>query len=245
MAGGGNKNPISTATGTSSGYTWNGAKPPSTFDSKAFTTGILGDLANWQKSPLQTNPYGDFVDYSQGSKDLINQGISQAGNVANNSVLQGMASGSMLGQGNPYLNGALASTRENILKDVGAQFTNSGRFGGGSYVNTAVDTLANAENNARFGQYNNDVSQMLGAQTALNNATATGLGYSNLFDQKAQELNKSNQASWDRQYMAPYNRITQTLGALHGQAQNANQPTNLWDILGTGLNVAGSILPFL
>ena len=86
---------------------------------------------------------------------------------------------------------------------------------------------------------------MYGAQSALNNATATGLGYSNLFDQKAQEQNQSNQKMWDLQYNAPYQRITQTLGALQGQQNNANQPVGLLDILGTGLNVAGSILPWL
>lgn len=245
MAGGGSKNPISSAPGNTGGYTWNGAKPATTFDSKAFTTGILGDLANFQKSPLQTNPYSDFTDYSTQTKGLINQGLSQASDTASNPFLKGMASGSQIGNGNPFVNQALADSRQNTLADIGAQAGSAGRFGGSPWATWAGDAISKNENTARLGQYNQDVQNMYGAQGALNNATATGLGYSNLLDQKSREQNQSNQKMWDLQYNAPYQRITQTLGALQGQQQNANQPWNWWDVLGTGLNVAGFVLPFL
>lgn len=249
MAGGGNHHsgggtPTPTV-GTDAGYSWNGFKSPDSFDAKKFGTGVASDLNNWYHSPLQTNPIADFTDFTQGTKNLIGQGIQQAGNIAGNTTLQNMASGSMLGNGNPYLNGALDTTRKNILTDLGSQFTDSGRFGGGSYIDTATNSLANAENTARFGQYQNDINNMYGAQSALNNATATGLGYSNLNDQKAQELNASNQKMWDLQNNAPYQRITQALGALQGTNGQTNTPLNLMDILGTGANVAGSLLPLL
>lgn len=248
MAGGGKHNGGGTPTptvGTDAGYSWNGFKSPDSFDAKKFGTGVASDLNNWYHSPLNTNPYSDFTDYTQGTKNLISQGMQQAGDVAGNSILKNMASGSMLGNGNPYLNDALAQTRDNILKDVGSQFTSSGRFGGGSYVDRAVGDISNAENTARFGQYQNDIQNMYGAQSALNNATATGLGYSNLNDQKAQELNASNQKMWDLKNNAPYARITQALGALQGTNGQTNTPTNIWDILGTGANVAGSLAPLL
>lgn len=247
MAGGGNHNSGSTTptVGTSAGYSWNGFKSPDSFDSKKFGTSIASDLNNWYKSPLTTNPIADFTDYTQGTKNLIGQGMQQAGNIAGNTTLQQMASGSMLGNGNPYLNDALSQTRDNILKDVGSQFTSSGRFGGGSYIDRAVGDIANAENTARFGQYQNDIQNMYGAQSALNNATATGLGYSNLLDQKAKEQTASDQKMWDLQNNAPYARITQALGALQGTNGQTNTPTSLWDILGTGANVAGSLLPLL
>jgi len=246
MAGGGKTNASTGGTGGSTTFSWNGGSVPKTFDQKNFGTTIASDLSKWYQTAPQTNPIADYTPYSTQTSGLINQGLGQASNVANNTVLQGMASGSQLGQGNPYLQDMLRQANENAYKTVGGAFTNSGRFGGGSFVDTLGKTINDSNSAALFGQYNQDIQNMYGAQNALNNATATGLGYSNLLDSKAKELNASNQKQWQLTNDAPLNRISQTFGLLNGGVNNnTNQPTSFWDILGTGLNVAGSILPFL
>ena len=99
-----------------------------------------------------------------GAQSLVNRNISGA-NLA----------------GNPYLDAILGRTRENVMGTVGDQFGTAGRFGGGMHSAILARELADAENRARFGNYNQErayqqdaIGQagglMQGATGLLNNA---------------------------------------------------------------------------
>jgi hypothetical protein len=99
-----------------------------------------------------------------GAQDLVNRNLSGA-NL----------------NGNPYLDAILGKTRENVIGSVNDQFGMSGRYGSGMHQAILERELADAENQARFGNYNMErgyqqdaIGQagglMQGAQGLLNNA---------------------------------------------------------------------------
>jgi len=242
MAGGGKQNSGSGGSGGSTKLSYNGGSVPGTFDPKTFGTTLMSDASKAYQQGPKINPISGFTPFSTQTQGLIDSGLARNSAMQGNSTLQGMASGNYLGNGNPYLNDQLQQTRDNVLKDVSSQFTNSGRFGGGSYVDTAVGSLANAENSARFGQYNTDVSNMFNANSALDASNANALGYSGLLDSKAKELTAANQQQWDATHNADFNQIAKYLGLLNGNQDNTNKPVSLWDILGGVGSVAGAFL---
>ena len=239
MAGGGSVTKANTGTTPS----WAGGSTPKTFDPKNFGTTIFSDASKTYLQGPKVNPISQFTDYGATTKGLINGAIANNNALQGNSALTGMASGAYLGNGNPYLNQQLQQTRDNVLKDISSQFTNSGRFGGGSYIDTAVNSLANAENSARFGQYQNDIGNMFNAQNQLAQGNATALGYSNLLDQKAAEKTAADRAQWDATNNAGYNHIAQYLNLLNSGGQDStNKPLSLMDILGGVGSVVGAFL---
>jgi hypothetical protein len=103
------------------------------------------------------------------------QGIMGAQNLVNSNL-----SGANL-NGNPYLDAILGKTRQNVINSVNDQFGTAGRFGGGMHQAILEQQLADAENQARFGNYNQErayqqdaIGQagnlMQGSQSLLNNA---------------------------------------------------------------------------
>lgn len=244
MAGGGSH---STSGGSSNANlpSWQGGTTPDTFDTKKLGTTFMSDAQKLYAQGPKVNPISTWTDLTDQTKGLISGALANNNALQGNSTLQGMASGSMLGEGNPYLNAQLQQTRDNVMKDVGSQFTNSGRFGGGSYVDTAVNGLANAENSARFGQYNTDVSNMFNAQNQLQAGNAGAIGYSNLLDQNAAQKTAADRSMWDATNNAGYNHITSYMNLINGGKDNSNQPLSLWDILSGVGSVAGAAAPFL
>lgn len=84
-------------------------------------------------------------------------------------------------QGNPYLDAILGRTRENVTGRVGDEFGSAGRFGSGMHQDILGRALADAENQARYGDYAQErayqqdaIGQagqlMSGSQSLLNNA---------------------------------------------------------------------------
>lgn len=102
-------------------------------------------------------------------------GITSAQNLVNSNL-----SGANL-NGNPYLDAILARTNADVTNNVGDQFGTAGRFGSGMYTKVLADSLAAADNQARFNNYNTErgyqqdaIGQagglMQGSQSLLNNA---------------------------------------------------------------------------
>lgn len=97
---------------------------------------------------------------------------------------QGLVNSNLRGdnlRGNPYLDAILAKTRENVAGSVNDQFGMSGRYGSGQHGAILTRELADAENQARFGNYNmergyqqdaiGDAQNLMGgSQSLLNNA---------------------------------------------------------------------------
>lgn len=103
------------------------------------------------------------------------QGIMGAQGLVNDTL-----SGRYL-QGNPYLDGMINQTKENVSNDVLSRYSSAGRYGSAYGMGELTRQLANAENNARFQNYamergyqNDAVGQaqnlMGGSQGLLNNA---------------------------------------------------------------------------
>lgn len=94
---------------------------------------------------------------------------------------QGYASDVLGGKymnGNPYLEAALASTRNNVTNAVNSQYSLGGRYGSGSHVGALTQQLANAENSARMADYNTQMGRMDNAAQqapALTQANYIGL----------------------------------------------------------------------
>lgn len=241
MAGGGKTNAAGGGTGGSTTPSWAGGGSVSTFDPKTFGTTVMSDASKtYQKGPV-INPVNPFTDYSDTTKGLIQGGIDRNGAMQGNSAISGMASGNNLGNGNPFLNQALSDTRAGVMDSLGDEFSSFGRYGGGSMVDTAVDRIAPAENAARLGQYNQDVSNMFAANSALDASNANALGYAGLLDSKAKEKTEADATMWDRQNNAEYNHLAKYLGLLRGgEGDETNKPANFWDIAGNVAKVAGA-----
>lgn len=99
-----------------------------------------------------------------GAQNLVNRNLSGANMTAN-----------------PYLDAILGKTRENVTGAVGDQFGSSGRFGSGMHAAILSRELADAENQARYGDYAQErayqqdaigqAQQLMGgSQSLLNNA---------------------------------------------------------------------------
>lgn len=97
---------------------------------------------------------------------------------------QGLVNDTLAGKylnGNPYLDGMINKSRENITNSVSSQFAGAGRYGSDYNVGELSRQLADAENQMRFANYaqergyqDNAVGQaqqlMGGSQGLLNNA---------------------------------------------------------------------------
>lgn len=238
--GGGSTTPTPTPTGP---FSWQGASTSSTFDPKKLGTTLFGNLDTAFKQGPQA-PIASFNPFTAQTKGLIDQGLGQVSANASG-PLADFASGKNLGADNPYLNDIIRQTNDATTTGVNSTFNSSGLFGADVHAKGLAEGLANADNNLRYTDYQNGFNNMLGAQGALASNTAQGLGLSGLLDSKNAEQiasNREQQAAAD-----PYNYIMKYVNGLNsGNAQqNTNQPTSLWDILGTGAQLAGSVLPFL
>ncbi len=121
-----------------------------------------------QYAGMQRDTYGRVAPGAE-------QGVMGAQSLVNRNL-----SGANL-QGNPYLDAILGKTRENVAGSVNDQFSSAGRYGSGMHAKILADSLAAAENQARYQDYGVErgyqqdaVGQaqglMGGSQSLLNNA---------------------------------------------------------------------------
>jgi hypothetical protein len=125
---------------------------------------------NMQNQAGQIIGNGGFNRQQLSGLDNINnfsQGWKNQSSAADN--LSGMASGALLGQGNPYLQSALNNANERAATGVNSAMSAAGRYGSGAHTDTLAKTLAENSTNAMFGQYNQDVANMMGANSQIDN----------------------------------------------------------------------------
>lgn len=119
-------------------------------------------------SAMQMDTYGRLAPGAE-------QGIMGSQGLVNDTI-----SGKYL-NGNPYLEGMIGQTRDNVTDQVNGQFSLGGRYGSGQHTGILAKYLADAENNMRFNNYgmergyqNQAIDQaqslMNGSQGLLNNA---------------------------------------------------------------------------
>jgi hypothetical protein len=165
-------------------------------------TGIIQNGGfNW----LQNSAIGNMDKFANG---WMNPNSAQAN-------LSGMASGALLGQGNPYLQSALTNANERAATGVNSAMSASGRYGSGAHTDTLAKTLAENSTNAMFGQYNQDVANMMGANSQIDNVNQSNLGRQlgaagNLFN--AGQMGLGNMSNAYDTALKP----TQTLGQIGG-----------------------------
>ena len=136
-------------------------------------------------------------------------------------------------QAHPLLDAILAQTRGNIANDVNSQFSLAGRYGSGAHTGSLTRELANAENAARFQDFNTQQGRMDQAAAALTGANQ---------GEAAQALGSLGVAA-----ELPYtgtNALAQQLAALFGGGTSKSVqygPNPIWGALGSGLGAAGAI----
>jgi hypothetical protein len=79
---------------------------------------------------------------------------------------QDVLGGKYLGQGNPYMQGMLDETRQNVGNQVNSTFSMAGRTGGGNHAERLGQGLATAENQLRYADYDAERNRMA-QQSAL------------------------------------------------------------------------------
>lgn len=279
MSGGGNPGAGGGGSGGSTKLSYQGGNVPDTFDPKTFDTTLMSDASKLYQQGPKVNPYSSYVPFTKQTSGLINQGMqnntdlraSNIGSIAKGGVNIGpdyttgimgdVAAGKYLGGGNPYLNKYLDQTRNDVSNDVNSTFASNGTFGSDIHAQGLAQGLGNAENTARFNQYNTDYANMTGAlgmqgQQANNNlaqeyaaqnqlgaSTAQATGYAGLLDQKAQEKRLGQQQQWDAKHNASYNAIAKYLALGQGAgADPTNKPASFLDYLGAAGAFAGSVL---
>lgn len=249
MPGGGSSNNGSGSGGQSSGggglFSWNGGSTPGTFDTKGFGTQIAGDASTAYGQGPKINPISGFTDYSDATKGLINQGLLNNEQLRSGPIAD-VAAGNWLDGANPYFENALQRTRDNISTDVNSTFNYNGLFGADLHAKGLAEGLANAENDARMANFENEYGRMVGARGLLDQGTATAAGYSGLLDSKAREKTAADALMWDRNNDSEFQHIAKYLnlltGGKSGIAGNTNQPLTFWDILGGAGTFLGNIL---
>jgi hypothetical protein len=149
---------------------------------------------------------------------------------------------------------------DDTMKEVGSQFTASGRFGGGSHVSTAAEGLGDALAGLDYGNMQNDINnryrsldsqrsifgdQFGMGQQALGNQMGaidrlTGIGGAQDANRQGQRL--GNADLFDRRHNAELDRLLK-IGAGFGDPVGAANQPNWWQSgLGALLGFGGSAL---
>lgn len=138
-------------------------------------------------SGMQMDTYGRLAPGSE-------QGIVGAQGLVNDTL-----AGKYL-KGNPYLDGMIGQTRDNVTNGVNGQFQLAGRYGSGMHAGILAKQLADAENNMRFNNY------------------ATERGYQNQAVEHAQGLMNGSQGLLNNAAELPWIGV----GALNGNVRQAS-----------------------
>lgn len=206
---------------------------------------VVKDLKSQYRKGPQVFDENLYTGLSDETRGLIDTGMGQVAS-NNNGFLSDVAGGGWLGGNqNPYFEANLAQSKDNAMKDVNALFTNSGRFGSGSHVGKAVDTLGNLENSARMQNFEDEYARAVQAQGLLGANTAAGLGYAGLLDADAQAQQMGEFDQFTRRTQAPFQHASNTLGLLTASsgAPGLQYQKPWWETaLGTAATAAGAYM---
>lgn len=157
-----------------------------------------------------------------------------------------VAAGNRFGMDDPGYQQLRAKAGEDTLKDVNSLFTQSGRFGSGSHVGTATESLGNVYAGMDYQNYQNDIARQTqaagmlpGLYQAAQAPAMTQLQGGAITDADALATRQAEGDQFDRTQNADYNRLLEMLGAFSGSQQNAGmrEQTPWWQsLLGIGLS---------
>ncbi len=145
---------------------------------------------------------------------------AQPGQQLSTDTLSRFASGGMMGN-NPYLAQTLQTSMQDAADGVNSQFSGAGRYGSGAHTKTLTDRLGNIEANARMGDYNTQMSNMLGAAGQLGNQTNQNMS--------------ANLGGWSQLGGIGQQGISNTMGVNSGlQSMNTAQNLDAANLQGIG-----------
>lgn len=170
-----------------------------------------------------------------------------------------IASGQRFGMNDP----GYAKIRQNVIDDtltnIGSQFTNSGRFGGGSYLQGAGEGVGNAVAGLDYANYQSDIARQQQAASALPGlfqaslapgAALGAVGGAQDADAQAQlmaendRFRRQNDGNWDA--LARSSSILSGTAPVGGMNTTNTQttPSTPWyqTAIGGGLGLAGLLL---
>ena len=223
-----------------------GGKPKSTSSSSSAS----GSAQQWA-TPYAQEGVGNVLSVYNANQPHINALTGQANaNLANLSSM-GQKYGATAGKGNaftsdviggkfmsgnPYIRNIMGQMGEQIIGDVGSQFSSAGRYGSGAYTGTLADSLSDAYGQLLYGNYSDEMNRRMAATGMANDAQAA-----NAQQQLAQMALAAE---------IPYtgmNNMANSLGALFSGGTEQSQskqtgPSPIWGAVGAGLGAAGMAL---
>lgn len=259
---GGNSNPTSGGTPAPipGQPSWAGGPVQTSFDPKTLGSQLGGDIQTlYSKGPgtLPTSLYAglgantnaglgqllglDTSDYSKG----IGSAISDYADTA---------AGHKVGMQDPGYAAVRDKLQSDIMGSVGSGFAASGRYGGGSYVGKAVDSLSSGLGALDMQQYDNslarqdDAAKMLpGLYQSLMMPGQTRLGVGAVQDQSAQAALDAQNHLLDMKNNQGYDQLAKYVALLNsgtsGTNPNIAAQTPWWQtLLSTGATIGGGIL---
>ncbi|UYQ70965.1 FUSC family protein [Pelagibacterium flavum] len=284
--GGGNKGSTS---GSRGGYSWDGGSA-SKFDAEGFNNMLGSDMARaYKQGPTATygkslytgmgsttnQGMGGLLDAARQNQGFMDggidyaQGLIGAGPSLTENTLMDVAQGNRMGEAAPGFAAMRSRLQDDVLSGVGSQFTSSGRFGGGSHINTATDRLTDSLGALDYQNYQNDIARQeraLGAiegqrqQGVVNSMGAaaalpgmyqaslapaqTILGVGQAQDADAQAKRLADYELFQRTSDPAYQHLAKYQGLLGAQASGPQpeQQPGLFDWLGLGIAGAGTFL---
>lgn len=235
----------SKSSGTNRNYSWAGGSGGN-FNPESFNKQMGGDIQRaYQQGPAPTYNKSLYT----GMGDTTREGMGGLLDVARDPAYSGYLSGAMdsLGaaaSGNFADDPVRDRLRSDVMADVGSQFTSTGRFGGGSHVDTATDRMVSS-----LGAYDNNrqmsaLAALPGIYQGLLQPSQTILGVGQAFDQDAQAQRLGDYELFQRRSDPAFQHIAKYQGLLGQQSSNP-QPEKgpgLFDWLGLGIAGAGVLL---
>lgn len=142
------------------------------------------------------------------------------------------ASGQNIGLNDPTYQAMRDKLSSDVMGQVGSSFTNSGRFGGGSYVNAATNDLTGALGGLDYQQVLNGqqqqqqaISNLPGLFSALQAPSATAGAVGGAQDANAQATLSGNADLFNRQNNGQLTLLQQLSGILNGSSPAAGTTT--------------------
>lgn len=165
-----------------------------------------------------------------------------------------VAAGNRFGMDDPGYQQLRAKAGEDTLRDVNAIFSQSGRFGSGSHVDTATESLGNVYAGMDYQNHQNDIARQAqaagmlpGLYQASQAPAMTQLQAGAITDADALAQRQGDADLFDRTENADYNRLLEMIGAFTGTQQNAGmqQEVPWWQsVLGYVAGNAGQAMRY-
>lgn len=226
---------------------------------KLYNSGAGGNVYQGQTvAGLGSNTQAGIGNVMSGGADYGNL-LSQAGQPTSAKTnLSGMASGQNL-MSNPYFNDALQGQLDSTAAQVQSQFSGSGRYGSGANTGVLASSLGNIRAGALSNQYNQDVGNMLTANSMIDNSNAQSLagqlgvdqaqqgraqaqiGAGQLQDQNQQAQLTADMARFYETDMQPWTRLGLLQSAAAGSAGNYGTSAQQQTTPGNPLSTVGGI----